>query len=68
MKHGIYSYWPVDYSLPIDKPGDWGRSVEGVAEVAKTAQECGVRYCLEVVNRFEGYLLNTSEEAVRFVR
>jgi len=54
--------------LPIDKPGDWGRSVEGVAAVAKTAQECGVRYCLEVVNRFEGYLLNTSEEAVRFVR
>jgi len=64
---GIYSYWPVDYSLPIDKPGDWARSVEGVAEVAKTAQECGVRYCLEVLNRFEGYLLNTSEEAVRFV-
>jgi len=65
---GIYSYWPVDYSLPIDKPGDWGRSVEGVSEIAKTAQECGVRYCLEVLNRFEGYLLNTSEEAVRFVQ
>lgn len=65
---GIYSYWPVDYSLPVDKPGDWGRSVEGVSEIAKTAQECGVRYCLEVLNRFEGYLLNTSEEAVRFVQ
>ena len=65
---GIYSYWPVDYSLSIDKPGDWSRSVEGVAEIARTAQECGVRYCLEVLNRFEGYLLNTSEEAVRFVQ
>jgi len=64
---GIYSYWPVDYSLPIDKPGDWGRSVEGVAEVAEVARECGVSYCLEVLNRFEGYLLNTSGEAVKFV-
>lgn len=65
---GIYSYWPVDYSQPVDKAGDWGRSVEAVADVAITAKECGVDYCLEVLNRFEGYLLNTSEEAVRFVR
>lgn len=64
---GIYSYWPVDYSKPIDKPGDWGRSVESVAEMGKIAADRGVAYCLEVLNRFEGYLLNTSEEAVRFV-
>jgi len=65
---GIYSYWPVDYSKPIDKAGDWGRSVEGVADVSKIARDCGVSYCLEVLNRFEGYLLNTAEEAVKFVR
>lgn len=64
---GIYSYWPVDYSQPIDKPGDWARSVEGVAEMAKIAESCGVSYCLEVLNRFEGYLLNTAEEGVQFV-
>ncbi len=64
---GIYSYWPVDYSQPIDKPGDWGRSVESVAEMGKIASDRGVDYCLEVLNRFEGYLLNTAEEAVRFV-
>ena len=65
---GIYSYWPVDYNKPIDKQGDWARSIEGVTEVAETAKECGVQYCLEVLNRFEGYLLNTSVEAVKFVR
>lgn len=65
---GIYSYWPVDYSKPIDKAGDWGRSVEGVADVSKIARDCGVAYCLEVLNRFEGYLLNTAEEAVKFAR
>ena len=65
---GIYSYWPVDYSRPIDKPGDWARSVAGVREMGKVALDCGVDYCLEVLNRFEGYLLNTSAEAVQFVR
>lgn len=64
---GIYSYWPVDYTKPIDKEGDWGRSVENVKIVSKIAGECGVDYCLEVLNRFEGYLLNTAAEAVKFV-
>jgi len=65
---GIYSYWPVDYSKPIDKDGDWARSVEGVSDYAKVAGECGVLCCLEVLNRFEGYLLNTAEEGVKFVQ
>ena len=64
---GIYSYWPVDYSKPIDKEGDWARSVENVRRVGRIAGECGVDYCLEVLNRFEGYLLNTCEECRRFV-
>lgn len=64
---GIYSYWPVDYTKPIDKEGDWERSVKNVKTVGKIAGECGVNYCLEVLNRFEGYLLNTALEAVKFV-
>lgn len=64
---GIYSYWPVDYTKPIDKEGDWKRSVKNVRIVGKIAQECGVDYCLEVLNRFEGYLLNTCAECRQFV-
>lgn len=64
---GIYSYWPVDYTQPLDKPGDWARSVANVRKMGKIAADCGVRYCLEVLNRFEGYLLNTAEEAKQFV-
>ncbi len=64
---GIYSYWPVDYTKPIDKAGDWARSVANVRTVGKIAADCGVDYCLEVLNRFEGYLLNTAEEARQFV-
>ena len=64
---GIYSYWPVDYTKEIDKRSDWDRSVKNVREVGKVAQDCGVDYCLEVLNRFEGYLLNTAQEGVAFV-
>lgn len=64
---GIYSYWPVDYSKPIDKAGDWERSIRNVRTVGKAAGDCGVDYCLEVLNRFEGYLLNTCAECKNFV-
>ena len=64
---GIYSYGPVDDTKPIDKKGDWERSVTNVRTVGKIAGECGVEYCLEVLNRFEGYLLNTCAEAKQFV-
>lgn len=36
-------------------------------EVGKIALDCGVDYCLEVFNRFEGYLLNTAAEGLAFV-
>ncbi len=64
---GIYSYWPVDYNQKIDKARDWDRSVESVREVGKIAGNCGVEYCLEVLNRFEGYLINTCAECKKFV-
>jgi D-psicose/D-tagatose/L-ribulose 3-epimerase len=64
---GLYSYWPVDYSKPIDKPNDWKRAVKNIGEIAKIAADCDVTLGMEVLNRFEGYLLNTCEEAVKFV-
>lgn len=64
----LYSYWPVDYSQAIDKKGDWQRSVESIHEIANVAEDCGVSFCLEVLNRFENYLLNTAEEGLDFVK
>ena len=61
---GVYSYWPVDYTQPIDKEGDWKLSVKSVKEIAKVAADCDVTLGLEVLNRFEGYLLNTCAEAL----
>jgi D-psicose/D-tagatose/L-ribulose 3-epimerase len=64
----IYGCWPYDYSLPFDKKTSWGRSVEGVREVAAYAEARGISLMMETVNRFEHYLINTAEEAVAFVR
>ncbi|GMO53681.1 MAG: sugar phosphate isomerase/epimerase [Termitinemataceae bacterium] len=64
---GIYSYWPVDYSQSIDKEGDWRRSVAGMKEIAAIAGDCGVTLGMEALNRFEGYLINSCEEALKYV-
>ncbi len=64
---GVYSYWPVDYSKPVDKEGDWARSVANVRTVGKMAGDHGVDFNLEVLNRFEGYLINTAAEGRKFV-
>lgn len=64
---GLYSYWPVDYSRPVDKEGDWERSVQNMKKIARYAEEYDVTLGMECLNRFEGYLLNTCEEALAYV-
>jgi len=61
----IYTYWPCEYD-DLDKPAIWARGVESVKRLGKIAEDLGIDYCLEVVNRFETNILNTGEEAVRF--
>jgi len=65
---GLYSYWPVDYTQPVDKEGDWARGVEGIRDIADFAGDLGIDLCLEVLNRFENHVLNTAAEGVAFVR
>ena len=65
---GLYSYWPVDFSQPVDKARDWAAGVKNVREVAREAQDRGVDFCLECLNRYEGYLLNTAKEGLAFVQ
>jgi len=63
----LYSHWPYDFK-DLDKKAMWSRAVESVRELCKTADSFGIDFCLEVLNRFETNLLNTSEEAVRFCK
>jgi len=64
----LHSYWPVDYTKPVDKAGDRARGLEGIAGLADFAADLGIDLCLEVLNRFENHVLNTAEEGVAFVR
>lgn len=64
---GLYSYWPVQYGGIPDKEGDWARSVEGVQILADMAADFGITLCMEVLNRFEGYLLNTAQEGCQYI-
>lgn len=63
---GLNSYWPVEYKIPIDKQRDWENSVKNVRYVTKIANEYGIQFLIECLNRFEGYLTNVAEEGVRF--
>lgn len=43
-------------------------ALDSMRRLMPVAEDCGVYYCCEVVNRFEQYLLNTAREGVAFVK
>lgn len=65
----IYSCWPMsvrpDYDLKCRMRE---RSLVSLRELIKKAEDYGINYCLEIVNRFEQCILNTAEEGVAFAR
>ncbi len=63
----IYGSWPGRLPPGQDKRVWLDRSVESMKEVARTVEDCGVFFNMEVVNRFEQFLINTAAEAVEYV-
>jgi D-psicose/D-tagatose/L-ribulose 3-epimerase len=64
----LYSSWPATQPAgETDKRPYLDRSVASMKEAIKTAEDNGVVFNMEVVNRFEQYLLNTCAEAVEYV-
>lgn len=47
---------------------EWACAIEGLRAAAVRGRELGVTLCLEPLNRFETYFLNTLEDAARLVR
>ncbi len=52
----------------INKHRRLGNSVKSIKKLSKVAEEYGISYNLEITNRFEQFLLNTSAEAVEFTK
>ena len=61
-----YSSWPRKLLPGEDKQVLTDRAVEGVREAIKAAEDCGVSFCVEVVNRFEQFIMNTAAEGIAF--
>ena len=64
----IYSCWPA--TMPegeTDKRPYFERSVASMKRAIKAAEDNNVIFNMEVVNRFEQFLLNTCDEAMAYV-
>jgi len=64
----IHGSWglPAEGGM-VDKPAYLERSIESMRQVVKTAEEQGVCCNVEVVNRFENFMINTCEEALEYI-
>ena len=63
-----YSSWPRKLLPGEDKQVLTERAIEGVREAIKAAEDCDVLFCLEVVNRFEQFIMNTAAEGIAFAQ
>ena len=61
-----YAGWGTPDNFVGDKRPYWEQSIKSMLEIIKAAEECGVTYCVEAVNRFETCLINTAEEALAY--
>lgn len=57
--HGKYARMPSE--------AGWMNSAEAIAATADVAKEAGVELVLEIVNRFESNLLNTTAQGLKFI-
>lgn len=63
-----YAGWGAPEGTLEDKTPMLEASIKSMRELVKVSEQLGITYCVEAVNRFEGALLNTSKEAVEYVK
>jgi D-psicose/D-tagatose/L-ribulose 3-epimerase len=61
-----YSSWPRKLLPDEDKQILTDRAIKGVREAIKSAEDNDVIFCVEVVNRFEQFIMNTAAEGIAF--
>ena len=64
----LYSYWPAQCTPETDKAADTDRSVARMQRLADLAADHGITLCMEALNRCEGYMINTADECLAYVR
>lgn len=65
----IYATWPMTNVPTYDEKMKLREnSLGSLREILKKAEQYGINYCLEVVNRFEQCILNTAAEGVDYCK
>lgn len=62
-----YAGWGCPNVVMDDKRPYLEQSVKSMKEIIKVAEDCGVTYCVEAVNRFETCIINTAQEALDYI-
>jgi D-psicose/D-tagatose/L-ribulose 3-epimerase len=65
----LYSSWPYLYDHQLtekNKSDAWKRGVESIQTIIPEAENRGIVYAIEIVNRFEQYILNSVDEGIQF--
>jgi D-psicose/D-tagatose/L-ribulose 3-epimerase len=63
----LHGSWPTSEPESVrDKPRALDRSVESFREVIKAVEDNDISFNIEVANRFEQFLINTSQEAIEY--
>jgi len=63
----IHGSWNGKIDSYDEKAGYWKQSVSTMKEAAKVFNDQNVFFNIEVVNRFENFLINTCEEALLYI-
>lgn len=64
----VHSYWPAVFPEGMDsKEPIRAQSIKSMRELAPYAEDRGVTLNIEVINRFEQFLVNDAREAVAYV-
>ena len=64
---GIYHYWPAKFNADTDKPRELLTSINNMKRLADLAAQYDITLNMEVLNRFESYLINTASEGISYV-
>ena len=62
-----YAGWGLPENADFDREELTENSVNCMKILIKQAEDSGITYGIEAVNRFEGVIVNTAEDAVRYV-
>ena len=67
----LYANWPTDYNKDVITPAvkyeRTMRCIESLRRVMPTAEDCNIMVNLEVLNRFENYIINTVDEGLAMI-